>query len=207
MLLVVRIFKTTVLPILLLSATCATASPPPDCGKRFIGVWRHQGGFISNTEKLEPGGRAVCSDNVACMQGSWTCRGNELYYTTSMGTSTYVLQPDGTMRYGNNIATRVGQMPKDKPVHNICGIGYGGSVRTMCVGPGGNSCECMRISTTCPYPVSVTFFVDKFKRGTDVYPGKENTSACTTRVGQRVRISTWKPFAGFPKRGQPAPEK
>jgi hypothetical protein len=57
-------------------------------------------------------GRALCSEHPACVQGTWTCSGNVLTYTNSLGTWNYTLAPDGkSMSTGTAVATRIGPAP------------------------------------------------------------------------------------------------
>jgi len=45
--------------------------------------WQHG---TSNVADLTPDGRAICRGNPFCNQGTWTCSGDSLTYTTSAGT-------------------------------------------------------------------------------------------------------------------------
>lgn len=57
-------------------------------------------------------GRALCSEHPACVQGTWTCSGNVLTYTNSLGSWNYTLAPDGrTMSTGSAVSTRIGPVP------------------------------------------------------------------------------------------------
>jgi len=57
-------------------------------------------------------GRALCSEHPACVQGTWTCSGNVLTYTNSLGCWNYTLAPDGrTMSTGSAVSTRIGPVP------------------------------------------------------------------------------------------------
>lgn len=97
----------------LLSVLCspAFAAPPSSCAAKFIGEWRHTGG---NKGTLTPDGRALCSEHAGCVQGSWTCSGNVLTYTNSIGTWNYTLEPDGKSMSTNGgaaVAVRMGAVP------------------------------------------------------------------------------------------------
>ena len=83
----------------------ALAAPPSSCANKFIGKWQHG---TSNIADLTPDGRAICSGNPFCSQGTWTCSGDSLAYTTSAGTYVYTLQPSGVMTYGSVVVTRIG---------------------------------------------------------------------------------------------------
>lgn len=100
------------LPILctMALATAAHAAPPSECASRFVGTWNHQGGFSSNMATLTRDGQALCSGNMFCAQGTWTCSGMTVTYTNSAGTFTYTLQPDGRTLQGpgQNVAIKVG---------------------------------------------------------------------------------------------------
>lgn len=91
--------------VLFLIAGNALAAPPSSCANKFIGTWQHG---TSNIGTLTPDGRALCSGNAFCVQGTWTCNGNSLTYTNSAGTYVYTLQSDGVMTYGSIMVTRIG---------------------------------------------------------------------------------------------------
>lgn len=86
----------------------ALAAPPASCANKFIGKWQHG---TSNIADLTPDGQAICSGNPFCTQGTWTCNGDSLTYTTSAGTYVYTLQPSGVMTYGSIVVTRIGPPP------------------------------------------------------------------------------------------------
>ena len=86
----------------------AFAAPPASCAHKFIGKWQHG---TSNQAELTPDGQAICSGNPFCTQGTWTCNGDNLIYTTSAGTYVYTLQPSGVMTYGSITVTRIGPAP------------------------------------------------------------------------------------------------
>jgi hypothetical protein len=94
-------------------AVSANAAPPDSCAKKFIGVWIHQGiGGITNKATFTADGTAACSENEACLQGTWTCNGNVLTYNSGMYITDYTLQPDGTMTArGGIVVTRDGGAP------------------------------------------------------------------------------------------------
>jgi hypothetical protein len=92
--------------------TFAEATPPSSCAGKFIGDWRHSGS--GNRGILKPDGQALCSEHPACVQGTWTCSGNVLMYTNSMGTWNYTLAPDGKSMSANGgaaVAVRLGPVP------------------------------------------------------------------------------------------------
>jgi hypothetical protein len=89
---------------LIFAADDALAAPPSSCANKFIGKWQHG---TSNVADLTPDGRAICSGNPFCSQGTWTCSGDSLTYTTSAGTYVYTLQPSGVMTYGSVVVTRI----------------------------------------------------------------------------------------------------
>jgi hypothetical protein len=86
----------------------ALAAPPASCANKFIGKWQHG---TSNIADLTPDGQAICSGNPFCTQGTWTCNGDSLTYTTSAGTYVYTLQPSGVMTYNSIVVTRIGPAP------------------------------------------------------------------------------------------------
>ena len=90
---------------LILVAGSAIAAPPSSCARKFVGTWQHS---TSNIATLTLDGRAICSGNPFCQQGTWTCNGNDLTYTNSSGTFVYTLQPSGVMTYGSIVVTRIG---------------------------------------------------------------------------------------------------
>jgi hypothetical protein len=92
----------------LFSSNEASATPPATCAHKFIGKWQHD---TSNIADLTADGRAICSGNPFCTQGTWTCSGDSLTYTTSAGTYVYTLQPSGVMTYGSIVVTRIGPPP------------------------------------------------------------------------------------------------
>jgi len=91
--------------VLLLLAGSAWAAPPSSCASKFVGTWQHGS---SNIGTLTPDGRAMCTGNAFCVQGTWTCNGNSLTYTNSAGTYVYTLQSSGVMTYGSIVVTRIG---------------------------------------------------------------------------------------------------
>jgi hypothetical protein len=96
--------------LLLASLSSASAAPPSSCASKFIGEWRHSGS--GNRGSVLPDGRALCSEHPACVQGTWTCEGNVLTYTNSLGSWNYTLAPDGrTMSTGSAVSTRIGPVP------------------------------------------------------------------------------------------------
>ena len=98
--------------LLLVCGAPAEAAPPSSCAAKFIGEWRHSGS--GNKGTVMPDGRALCSEHPACAQGTWTCSGNVLTYTNSLGTWNYTLAPDGKSMSTNGgaaVATRIGAVP------------------------------------------------------------------------------------------------
>lgn len=96
--------------LLLTSTISASAAPPSSCASKFVGEWRHSGS--GNKGTVLPDGRALCSEHFACVQGTWTCDGNVLTYTNSLGSWNYTLAPDGrTMSTGSAVSTRIGPVP------------------------------------------------------------------------------------------------
>lgn len=95
-----------------LASTFAQAAPPSSCAGKFIGDWRHSGS--GNRGILKPDGQALCTEHPACVQGTWTCSGNVLMYTNSLGTWNYTLAPDGKSMSANGgaaVAVRLGPVP------------------------------------------------------------------------------------------------
>ena len=96
--------------LLTLMAAPAFAAPPASCASKFVGEWRHSGS--GNRGSVLRDGRALCSEHPACVQGTWTCSGNVLIYTNSLGSWNYTLAPDGrTMSTGTAVSTRIGPVP------------------------------------------------------------------------------------------------
>jgi hypothetical protein len=94
--------------------TIAHAAPSANCVNKFAGVWNHGGLAGGNKGTLTRDGRAICTENAACQaEGTWTCSGNTMTYTTGMGSYLYTLQPDGsiTANGGAARATRIGAAP------------------------------------------------------------------------------------------------
>jgi len=75
--------------VLLALAGPAAAAPQSSCAGKFVGEWRHTG---ENKGTLTADGRAICTEHFGCEQGTWTCSGNTMTYTNSMGTWDYTLQ-------------------------------------------------------------------------------------------------------------------
>lgn len=97
--------------LIAMSITSAIAAPAASCASKFIGEWRHSGG---NKGTLTADGRAICSEHAACQaEGTWTCSGNNLTYTTSLGSWVYTLQPDGSITANGGVAraVRIGRAP------------------------------------------------------------------------------------------------
>lgn len=93
-------------------STFAQAAPPSSCARKFIGDWRHSGS--GNRGILKPDGQALCTEHPACVQGTWTCAGNVMMYTNSLGTWNYTLAPDGKSMSANGgaaVAVRLGPVP------------------------------------------------------------------------------------------------
>lgn len=96
--------------LLLMPIAPALAAPPSSCAGKFVGEWRHSGS--GNRGSVKADGRALCSEHPACVQGTWTCSGDVLIYTNSLGTWNYTLAPDGrSMSTGTAVATRIGPVP------------------------------------------------------------------------------------------------
>jgi hypothetical protein len=92
-------------------AESAVASPPASCVNKFAGEWLHNGNG-GNRGTLTRDGRAICTENTFCQsEGTWTCEGNTMTYTTSLGSWLYTLMPDGsiTANGGAARATRIGR--------------------------------------------------------------------------------------------------
>lgn len=99
-------------PLLLTFLAPAAAAPPSSCAGKFIGEWRHSGS--GNRGSIKADGRALCSEHPSCVQGTWTCSGNVLTYTNSLGSWDYTLAPDGKSMSTNGgaaVATRIGATP------------------------------------------------------------------------------------------------
>ncbi|WP_027526625.1 hypothetical protein [Bradyrhizobium sp. Ec3.3] len=103
--------RSIAISLLLICAAPAEAAPPASCAGKFIGVWTHQGiAGIMSTSTILGDGRALCSDNSACVQGTWTCSGNVLTYDNGMYKTDYTLQPNGTMTArGGIVVTKKGR--------------------------------------------------------------------------------------------------
>ncbi|SPP93329.1 hypothetical protein [Bradyrhizobium vignae] len=104
--------RSIALLLLLACAVPAGAAPPSSCAAKFIGDWRHSGS--GNRGTITPDGRALCSEHPSCVQGTWTCSGNVLTYTNSLGSWNYTLAPDGKSMSTNGgaaVATRIGAVP------------------------------------------------------------------------------------------------
>lgn len=98
--------------LLFACAAPAEAAPPSSCAAKFIGDWRHSGS--GNRGTITPDGRALCSEHPACVQGTWTCSGNVLTYTNSLGTWNYTLEANGKSMSTNGgaaVAVRIGAVP------------------------------------------------------------------------------------------------
>ena len=90
----------------------ANAAPPSSCAGKFVGVWRHNGIGQTNKATLTADGTAACSENAACVQGTWTCNGNVLTYYNGIYPTDYTLQPNGIMTARGGITvTRIGRGP------------------------------------------------------------------------------------------------
>lgn len=104
------IARSLIASALLLTSSAAFAAPPASCASKFVGEWRHSGS--GNRGSVLRDGRALCSEHPACVQGTWTCEGNVLIYTNSLGSWNYTLAPDGrTMSTGTAVSTRIGPVP------------------------------------------------------------------------------------------------
>ena len=101
---------------LLTASTAALARPPKSCAWKFVGSWIHHGMGMSNKIRLTADGRAICSGNIACGKGTWTCSGNKEIYSNGLYSTVYTLRPNGTMtaRGGALVVTRVGAHPRTR---------------------------------------------------------------------------------------------
>jgi len=69
-------------------------------------------------------------------------------------------------------------------------------------------CQCISVRNHCPYSVSASFRVDGLNRNgsVSVSPGDTENFCATKNGSQGVEYLGWKPWAGFPKPGQPKPK-
>jgi hypothetical protein len=98
----------------------AAAAPPASCVNKFAGEWLHNGNG-GNRGTLTRDGRAICTENTFCQsEGTWTCAGDTMTYTTSLGSWVYTLMPDGSITANGGVAraTRIGRAPASGPKHD-----------------------------------------------------------------------------------------
>lgn len=98
----------------------AAAAPPASCVNKFAGEWLHNGNG-GNRGTLTRDGRAICTENTFCQaEGTWTCAGDTMTYTTSLGSWVYTLMPDGSITANGGVAraTRIGRAPASAPKHD-----------------------------------------------------------------------------------------
>lgn len=81
-----------------------------------------------------------------------------------------------------------------------------GTGTTACVGTN-ERCACITFKNTCPYPVQVSARLSGVKnlRGDSPQGGKTGQICATKDANQQVEYMGFKPWAGYPKRGQPRP--
>src|SRR6266849_83709 len=107
-----KILRLVLLCGFLITSANASAAPPSSCAGKFVGVWRHNGIGQTNKTTLTADGTAACSENPACMQGTWTCNGNVLTYYNGIYPTEYTLHPSGIMTARGGITvTRLGRAP------------------------------------------------------------------------------------------------
>jgi hypothetical protein len=107
-----KILRSVLLCGSMVASADASAGPPSSCAGKFVGVWRHNGIGQTNKATLTADGTAACSENPACVQGTWTCNGNVLTYYNGIYPTDYTLQPNGIMTARGGITvTRIGRGP------------------------------------------------------------------------------------------------
>ncbi|MBR0775353.1 hypothetical protein JQ543_19750 [Bradyrhizobium diazoefficiens] len=185
--------------------TAAHAQPAASCAGKFVGTWVHHGiGGQTNTSNLHADGRALCSDNTNCVQGTWTCAGNVLTYDNGMYKTDYTLQGNGTMTArGGIVVTRVGAAPKQarEPAGSNSTGACGGLLTQEKQDNGarsGNVRErsyvvCQKFENKCGYPVSFAVKSNKvrIKLSATVQPGKME-KICATSEDETLQYLGWK---------------
>ncbi|MHC4042989.1 hypothetical protein [Bradyrhizobium sp. 23AC] len=190
-------------------ALCTTAhgQPAASCVGKFVGTWIHHGiAGQTNTANLQPDGRALCSDNKNCVEGTWTCSGNVLNYDNGMYKTDYTLQADGTMTArGGIVVTRVGPAPKLSAPREPAGSNTTAACGGLLVQEkqdngikGGNVHErsyvvCQKFENKCGYPVSFAVKSNKvkIKLSATVQPGKME-KICATSETETLQYLGWK---------------
>lgn len=109
-------------------------------------------------------------------------------------------QPTATSRPRSAPAATDGQDNAE-----VCGLVLGTGT-TACVGTN-ERCACITFKNTCPYPVQVSARLSGVKnlRGDSPQGGKTGQICATKDANQQVEYMGFKPWAGYPKRGQPRP--
>lgn len=136
------------------------------------------------------GGTFTGSVNGASMSGTYT-------------------QRVGTAKTCQWQASRQGSTPsKTVASTEYCGLTLGKKM-TACVGSD-DKCACVTFRNNCPYPVSVAARLSGVKGSgrisTNVDGGKVGKLCATRDSSQQVEYLGWKPWAGYPKKGQPRPK-
>lgn len=177
-----KITQAFIVTIATLTAGSAIASPSASCASKFIGVWRHYGPFgITNKATLTADGQAKCDENVACRtEGSWTCNGNVMTYTTSAGPFTYTSKsateidgPNSSIRM-----VRIGAAPGAPAKDASQGPTVCASQKTHMDKVSNGEMPCIDFSNTCARPVVFTYIynppaVRSMTMRTTVAPGKK----------------------------------
>lgn len=97
--------------------------------------------------------------------------------------------------------------------NSTCGVDPGPAQSQLCTGSN-EQCRCIELANTCPYPVSVAVLVSPVNRGSGRLgnnlapqgdPDAKKRMCATSNGSQDVSFVGFKPWAGFPKSGQPRP--
>lgn len=106
------------------------------------------------------------------------------------------------------VSRQASKPSRDVASSDYCGLTLGKTL-TSCVGSG-EKCSCVTFRNNCPYPVSVFARLSGVKGSgrisTNVKGGKTDKLCATINASQQVEYLGWKPWAGFPKKGQPRPK-
>jgi hypothetical protein len=215
------IIEISLAPIMLISLA-SVAYPHPDAGQwTGSGVCHDDGGRYSVTLSVDDTGFVTGRIGNSSMTGLLTGKSISL-----SGPGTKAIGTLSGSHMSGNFPTSIGHgstcsweatlvapshgnvKPSDH-VNNksFCDLSLG-KVYDVCAGSNGQ-CACVTFRNNCPYPVTAIVRLSELKgnglRSTSVRPG-DVERICATHKGQQVEYMGWKPWMGYPKKGQPRPK-
>ncbi len=115
--------------------------------------------------------------------------------------------------WANNVyRTAEPEPPRPPDDKTVCGVSLNAPSKKLCVGTD-EQCACVNVSNTCPYPVTVRFRISGRKDIPSISlaeagrPDAVGSMCATGNAAQVVQYFGWRPWAGYPKKGQPRPRQ